>query len=823
MNLANYTLHAFAGILLAPLLSGQPTQSINPTATFQESSYWLGLNHSHKSRRNRLENYYDALSASVCVFDFNSDGFDDLLFTTGPGDIRRFGKRNWWNNHPNLKLYQNEGGQYFSDKSQLLAYTGNPYTTTCHTADMNADGKIDILLGTFGDTYIFLNQGSKGFIEAQILNSSEQSFTTHIETVDLDQDHRLDVLIGKHGSYKQDDPIFESEFGHRSSNERLFHSQSFKPARDQVFLQQPDGSFKSTEKSLNKTVLANRTLRIFLGTDSNSIQTLNDSKDPNNATPTGLVWLSRARDFKKIPLNQTMHWAIARNDGYGLSLYTPDSNLDKAYSNHYKSALNGIKETWSLLSEDFNHDGFEDLFTANGKLAPNPNSPSLPIGQSNQVALQGNFKSEVNFSHKQLGSPIHSTRGSALTDLNNDGKMDIVSASNNGQPEFYINRSTLSKPWIGFQCTPSNLCGTTKININGKEEPLYKERKQFMGQSSNKLRFFLAAGHEQELVDIKLNGQRHRLKPGFYYRINLSKGNLMEIVPKPVIPKDIHTILNAPEVFLIHAKHASRMTQNLKLSPYTKFLTESQISLILEASISNDNKTMRLLLSKIDSEQGLPTHIKSSYIDYLLKLEDLQSFLTLSSYAINQNTALACKALYSLMRLYREEEALPKIKQAYIDTLIYQSSRLEGIRFKCFSIMISETENISAIAIAKRLDAESLSELDDIILTNLIDRLRRAELLPLLDQVITRNRSTLSSEYAQTIKTRILHPAELQSNLNSKILVAASKRIADFWNSSMTSKSVINQQNDKETITAESLLEALEKRAVVQNYIEAEL
>ena len=101
-------------------------------------------------------------------------------------------------------------------------------------------------------------------------------------------------------------------------------------------------------------------------------------------------------------------------------------------------ALSG-SSGWGVGLEDFDNDGWKDLFVAQGHVLDNVEQidPSLHYWELPLLATNHNGR----FERARFGSSTPTAgRGAAFGDLNNDGWMDVVMTSLGGRPQVYLNR-----------------------------------------------------------------------------------------------------------------------------------------------------------------------------------------------------------------------------------------------------------------------------------------------------------------------------------------------------------------------------------------------
>ncbi|MGB6083085.1 T9SS type A sorting domain-containing protein [Moheibacter sp.] len=123
------------------------------------------------------------------VIDFNQDGLEDILVTTGPGD----------NEYSNLYYYENIGNQEFAEK--VLIVSSIQRLENVYIDDYNVDGLNDVFLvnntNYFPNFKLLINEGNNDFKEVIVesfFKSSDKSFL-----LDFNNDGNIDIFNGKSG------------------------------------------------------------------------------------------------------------------------------------------------------------------------------------------------------------------------------------------------------------------------------------------------------------------------------------------------------------------------------------------------------------------------------------------------------------------------------------------------------------------------------------------------------------------------------------------------------------------------------------------------
>ncbi len=127
---------------------------------------------------------FSGMSEGVCVFDYNNDGFDDILFTTRGGST--------------IYLYKNNGGINFTNVSIESNVGQEMEARTAIAGDYDNDGDLDLFIGaTIGSSKFFQNNGDGTFQDITNLtgiNVNDQ--VRGCSWFDFNQDGYLDLYVG---------------------------------------------------------------------------------------------------------------------------------------------------------------------------------------------------------------------------------------------------------------------------------------------------------------------------------------------------------------------------------------------------------------------------------------------------------------------------------------------------------------------------------------------------------------------------------------------------------------------------------------------------
>ncbi|WP_246147037.1 VCBS repeat-containing protein [Seonamhaeicola marinus] len=540
---------------------------------------------------NYYQYLYTYIGGGVSAGDINNDGLIDLYFTS---------------NQAEDKLYLNKGDFKFEDitlKAGIKQLEG--FNTGVTMVDINNDGFLDIYVSRGGwlddnnkfANLLYVNNGDNTFTEkAKELGLNDSNRTIQATFFDYDNDNDLDVYISNTPDIQGKSKIQDLRLTYSNAqNEAL-------KGCDKLYENDGTGHFKDVSEKAN--------LQLDLGFGLNpqvadlnndgwmDIYVCNDFDYPdlvyiNNKN--GTFTESRNSMFKHISYNSMgSDFADINNDGL-LDLVTLDMNpedyvrskttmsmtsvkeFEEMVENdyHYQymhnmlqlnngngtyseiSKMSGIANTdwsWSVLSADFDLDGFNDFYITNGvfrdvldrdvhnktikTLQENNRKPTkedfltfskmMPQQKLNNYFFKNNGDLTFeNTSYKWADSIPTFSNGATYADLDNDGDLDII--TNNINDNVTLLKNNAIEEGIGnylkvkFKGPKTNIMGIgataeLKLKDNTVISRQLINTRGFLSSVPNLIHFGLSEndsidkitvtwpdGRKQEINDINVN------------------------------------------------------------------------------------------------------------------------------------------------------------------------------------------------------------------------------------------------------------------------------------------------------------------------------
>ena len=451
------------------------------------------LRNSPTSRKYLIE----TMPGGVALLDYNNDGLQDI-FLVNAGHVAdpllspvNFDRHDpsYWN-----RLYrQNKDGTFTDVTVQAgLQNAGDTnYGMGVAVGDYDNDGFADIYLTNFGRNILYHNNGDGTFTDVtRKAGVGAGGWSTSAGFLDYDNDGHLDLFVTRYLDWTPEksktcgrvaEPMYcpPGEFG--STTSILYHNRgdgtfedmsaasgiSAKPGHGLgVAFADYDGD------GFTDIFVANDAIEQFLwhnnGNGTFTEVALNSgaalSSTGKKLSGMGVVFQDYDNDgLPDLIVTQLPHepYVVFHNDGKGS--FSPQE-LETGFG-----VLSGTSSGWGLGLEDFDNDGWKDVFIVQGHVFDNVQSYDSSLSYREPPLFALNRKGH--FDKGDLGSDLPvAGRGAAFGDLNNDGWVDVIATSLGDHPQLYLNRGGKSH-WltITLRGKRSNRDGYgARVQVNGQ-------------------------------------------------------------------------------------------------------------------------------------------------------------------------------------------------------------------------------------------------------------------------------------------------------------------------------------------------------------------
>ncbi len=475
----------------------------------------------------------EATGSGVAILDYDRDGWPDIFLVNGT-TLQPAGEAA--TNH----LFHNNHDGTFTDVTVKAGLVSTGWGQGACVGDYDNDGNEDLFVTGYGKNRLFHNKGNGTFEEvagsAGVAGTGKE-WGTGCAFVDYDRDGKLDIAVANYvhfdlaktpapgqgaGCIWKGVPVMCGPRGLESAPNVLFHNLG-------------GGKFEDVSKVSG----FERTAAHYCF----SVTTLdyNDDGWPDlyvacDSTPAILYRNNKNGTFTDVGADAGVAFnedgreqagmgsTAADYDGDGkIDLFKTNFSDDTStlYHNNGDGTYNdvtfpaglGINTDalgWGAMFADMDNDGWPDLLVANGHVYPEVDSAKLGAAYREPRLLyqnlgNGKFKDSSKGAGPGLTEP-RSSRGLAVADLFNDGRLEAVVNNLSERPMLLVNEAKNANHWVGVRLvgTASNRDAIgARVTVRGEKRVWVDEvRSGSSYNSSSDLRVHFGLGLETKLTGI---------------------------------------------------------------------------------------------------------------------------------------------------------------------------------------------------------------------------------------------------------------------------------------------------------------------------------
>ncbi len=422
----------------------------------------------------------ETMAGGVAVFDYNNDGKLDIFFTNG-ADITTLRKSSpKYSNH----LFENDGHGHFTDVTAKAGLFGTGYDMGVAVADYDNDGYEDIFVAGVYKNTLYHNNGDGTFTDVTAkagLNKPDPEYgplwSVGAVWVDVNNDGLLDLFVINYMKWDINHEPSCPIDGHPD----YCNPKMYKPTPNQLFINNGDGTFTDAsvkwglrahpgkgmagatadfdlDGKMDVFVANDKEFNYFFRNKGTSFDEI--GFDANVALREDGIFISgMGVDFRDLD-----------NDGYpDIVVVALDNETFPIYRNTGNGTFTEVTEQsgmtmlslpmggYSPTIADFDNDGWKDIFVSRGHVQSLLSEPRIAVEQPNTVFRNlGRMKFAAFTAEAGLTSrPPARHRGSAIGDLNGDGRIDVVVTALKAPAEIWMNDSPGNNHWLEIRTAGS--------------------------------------------------------------------------------------------------------------------------------------------------------------------------------------------------------------------------------------------------------------------------------------------------------------------------------------------------------------------------------
>ena len=455
-----------------------------------------GLDFTHQNSPTPQKYLIETMGGGVALLDYNNDGLLDIFLVnsgklTSPMQTpENFGRHEplYWN-----RLFRQNRDGSFTDVTAAAglsnAVDGN-YGMGVAVGDYDNDGYADLYVTSYGKNILYHNNGDGTFTDVTAkAGVAGGGWSVSAGFFDYDNDGKLDLFVTRYMDW---------DLKHSKTCGGEWHTycppEEFPDTTNILYHNNGDGTFTDVSPQSGIAAKKGRALGvafadydedgftdIFVANDgmqqylfrNNGNGTFTErgleagaalSEDGRRLSGMGVVFQDYDNDGKPDVIVTELPreiYGVYRNEGGGSFSYR---SLETGLG-----MLSSGSSGWGVGLEDFDNDGWKDLFVAQGHVLDNVEQidPSLRYREMPLFAMNQHGRFEK--ADASVSLPLVA-RGAAFGDLNNDGWQDVVMTVLGGRPQVFLNRGG-KQHWltVNLRGTRSNRDGLgARVRVNGQ-------------------------------------------------------------------------------------------------------------------------------------------------------------------------------------------------------------------------------------------------------------------------------------------------------------------------------------------------------------------
>lgn len=527
-------------MIVAPACMAQVKDSqlaASPAAKFVDVTASLRVRFQHAASHTSKKYLLETMGPGVALFDYDNDGRLDLYLVNGAqlddptptGAIPEKTEPKYWN-----RLFHQKSDGTFEDVTEKAGLQGSGYGMGVAVGDYDNDGFEDLFVTGYGGNHLYHNHGDGTFTDVtDKAGVSGGGWSTSAAWVDLDGDGLLDLIVLR---YLQWD-FTDIWCGERKQGYRSFcHPDEFRPIAPLVYHNDGNGHFTEITKQAGFAKPGNALgiaiadfngdgrIDIFIANDSVP-EFLYQNKGDGTFEEVGLfagvgvdgdghAYAGMGVDFADydndglpdIVVSDLAYqkYALYRNNGDGTFSYTTDTTG--------LGAMTFLHSGWGMRFLDYDNDGWKDLLVARAHVMDTIELTYPQLHYREPLLLARNIGQRFVDISAESGTVFQepwASRGMAIGDIDNDGRLDAVVTENDGPVHILRNETDTHNHWltlnlVGHKSNRDAIGAEVKImTAQGKQQTTVSTCGSYLSSGDRRVHFGLGVQPSVKEIDIR--------------------------------------------------------------------------------------------------------------------------------------------------------------------------------------------------------------------------------------------------------------------------------------------------------------------------------
>lgn len=467
----------------------------------------------------------ETMPGGLAVFDYDNDGWDDLFFTTMYGS--------------NALLRNSHDGSFVDVTEAAGLKLADPLSMGAVAADFDNDGFTDLFVtGLRGRVRLYRNRGSGEFEDVTARSGIREGALWSVSAawLDYDRDGLLDLFVVR---YVEWDGTREPDCV-QNGIRQYCHPRHFAPLPNALYRNMGGGRF--TDVSEAAGIAKHRGKGMGVAVADYDRDGWPDIFVANDSEPNFLFRNREGKRFEEVALQAGVALNESGNAVSSMGAEFRDFDNDglddlfvTALSNEtfpmFRNLGGGRFEDatlrlglasptmpwtgWSAALADFDNDGWRDLAIAGGHVQDNAEAFSGRASRHPNLFLRNQGGKRFTGEELPGGRAFH--RGLVASDLDHDGRLDLVVTRLNEPSRVLWNRTEAAGSWLEIDLVGSAV--GARVEIENSQSATVSSASGYASSGPRTLHFGLGprrepvglirilwpAGHVQELRDVPLN------------------------------------------------------------------------------------------------------------------------------------------------------------------------------------------------------------------------------------------------------------------------------------------------------------------------------